>query len=233
MPAVSNLAAAFQASALEALANDSRFCDSTDKAAAMRALNGMILSTAYGQYLDVQRVANESDYWRVVEFKSSPFYGAALNIGAFAAGASLAAAEQLMTFGRLYGEMIQIQDDLKDTMAVPANSDWTLGRAPLPILYAQVVQHPERERFLELRANALDVEALKQAQSIIIRCGGVSYSVRQFLKRYEAAKTLLNHMPLVRKDGLEMLLEEIYEPVRELLELASAVRAESGVPAAI
>lgn len=40
----------------------------------------------------------------------------------------------------LYGEMIH--DNLNDTMVVPANPDWLQGRKPLPILFAQTVEHP-------------------------------------------------------------------------------------------
>lgn len=70
--------------------------------------------------------------------------------------------------------MIQIQDDLNDAIAVPANPDWALGRSSLPILFAQTVDYPERGRFLQLRCAlqaAPDAEALAEAQAILVRCG--------------------------------------------------------------
>lgn len=71
--------------------------------------------------------------------------------------------------------MIQLHDDLNDTMAVPANPDWLQGRKPLPILFAQSVDHPDHARFQELCQDISNENALREAQDILIRCGGVSY----------------------------------------------------------
>jgi hypothetical protein len=67
--------------------------------------------------------------------------------------------------------MNQIHNDLNDTMAVPANPDWRLDRSPLPILFAQVVEYAEKERFLGLCQNISNPVALTEAQTILIRCG--------------------------------------------------------------
>ncbi len=143
-----NLAAAFQAMGLKAIACSETATES--KLEALHSLNQIMLTTALGQYLDVQNPADEDAYWHLVRAKRSPFFGAALHVGALLGGASLDVAAQIKELGNLYGEMIQIHDDLGDTMAVPANTDWILGRAPLPILFAQSVDHPERARFLEI-----------------------------------------------------------------------------------
>ena len=50
--------------------------------AALDSLNRMMLTTAYGQELDIQNPADEASYWRVVENKSAPFYGGAIHLGA-------------------------------------------------------------------------------------------------------------------------------------------------------
>jgi geranylgeranyl pyrophosphate synthase len=121
-------------------------------------------------------------------------------------------------FGHLYGEMIQIHDDLNDTMAVPANPDWTLDRAPLPILFAQVVNHDDNARFLELRKTIPDPAALTEAQTILIRCGAVSYCIDQILRRHQAAQKILRAMSTHHKEELEDLLDGVVDPVRKLLE---------------
>jgi geranylgeranyl pyrophosphate synthase len=144
----------------------------------------------------------------------------ALHIGALLGGAPAELAEQLRQFGGQYGEMIQIHDDLNDCLTVPANPDWTLGRSPLPILFALVVDHPDRARFLELR-RALsratsDPETLAEAQDILIRCGAVSYGVHHLLARYQTAQQTLKRMPLIDRAGLEALLEGLIRPVEEL-----------------
>jgi len=213
-PATANLAAAFQAVSLEAIAESQSESDA--RLAALESLNRAALMTALGQQLDAQNPADEATYWKVVQTKSSPFYGAAFHIGALLGGASLELAEKLKRLGDLYGEMIQVYDDLHDTMAVPANPDWTMGRSPLPILFAQNVEHPDRARFLELRRAVPDPEALTEAQTILIRCGAISYGVHHVLRRYDRAQALLREIPLSRPAKLDALLEAQVKPVREL-----------------
>lgn len=226
MPAVANLAAAFQAAAGEAIMRDEATCDPVARLAAIRSVSEMLLITAFGQYLDTQNPADEAGYWRLAETKSAPFFGAALQIGALLGGAPLEIAEQLKKLGYLYGQMIQIHDDLSDSMAVPANPDWALGRASLPILFAQTVDHPDRARFLELREAISDPEALTEAQTILIRCGAISYGIHQLLSRYRNAQELLNTAPLVFRGGLENLLEELITPVWGLLRAAGVAEPE-------
>lgn len=216
-PAAANLALAFQAAALDTLA--SADIDAAPKLAALQAFNVMALTTALGQYLDTQNLSDESAYWRVVKMKSTPFFGAAFQVGALLGGAPPDLAEQLKELGQLYGEMIQIHDDLNDTMAVPANPDWSLSRSPLPILFAQGVDHPERTRFLELRAqlaHSLDPDALAEAQTILIRSGAVSFGVVHLLSRHQRATTLLGAIPLQDAEGMVSLLEGLVTPIWNL-----------------
>ncbi|MFH1635153.1 MAG: polyprenyl synthetase family protein, partial [Chloroflexota bacterium] len=148
-PATANLAIAFQAAGMDAIAQSD--AGAVTKLAVSHSLCQMMLTTAYGQYLDIQNPEDEAAYWNLVRTKSSPFFGSALHVGALLGGASADVSTQIEQFGHIYGEMIQIHDDINDTMAVPANPDWTLGRLPLPILFAQIVDHPEKARFIELR----------------------------------------------------------------------------------
>lgn len=105
-------------------------------------------------------------------------------------------------------------------MAVPANPDWSQGRFPLPILFAHVIDHPERSRFAELRARAEDPEALAEAQPILIRCGAVGYCVNELLRRYEEGGAMMEALPLPRPDGLRTLMEETVAPIWRLLRAA-------------
>ncbi len=229
-PAAANLACAFQAASIESLAR----ADIPDEArlAALDAMNQTFLSTALGQFWDVQSPNDEEGYWRVVRTKSSPFFGTALLIGGLAGGASVKIAGRLKELGGLYGEMIQIHDDLEDSLAVPANSDWILGRAPLPILFAKLVDHPERARFLELCRDVNASAALEEAQAILIRCGAAAFCVDQLLRREASARAALDALPLARREILDGLFERVIAPVWKLFEAmeeepttASALRA--------
>ena len=216
-PAAANMASALQSAALAAIAH----CELNPgaKLIALESVNEMFLSTTLGQYWDVQPVTDEDGYWHVAQTKSSPFFGAALQIGALMGGASTELAGQIKRLGGLYGEMIQIHDDLNDTMEVPANPDWMGGRSPLPILFARLVEHPLRARFGELCQNiANSPEALDEAQVILIQCGAVSYCIHQLLYRYQMATDILCTLPLAQSESLTSVFEDVVMPVYKLFE---------------
>jgi geranylgeranyl pyrophosphate synthase len=210
----SNLALAFQSAGLEAIAR-SDIAPSV-KLAALENLNQMMLTTSLGQYWDAKNPADESAYWQLVHTKSAPFFRSALCIGALLGGATQTEAAAFDYFGELYGEMIQIHDDLNDTMAIPASPDWSQGRSPLPILFAQIVDYTERARFLALRQDVSDVTRLAEAQAILIRCGAVSYCVDQIVQRHHLAKKMLADLSLKKAEGLENLLDGLIHPIREM-----------------
>lgn len=166
-------------------------------------------------------IEDEETYWKIVRAKSSPFFSTAFEIGALVGGAPLELAARIRELGVIYGMMIQIHDDLDDTLAVPAKPDWNTGRAPLPILFAQVVDHPSRSRFGELRPHARrQVSALEEAQQILIECGAVSYCIHELLERHEKARELVSTLPIERQDVMENVFEDIIQPVLHLLEEA-------------
>ena len=211
-----NLAAAFQAAGVEALLGSG--ASTKVRHEAVKSLSQMTSTTAFGQELDIQNPADEKSYWQVVENKSVPFYGCAFHLGALFGSATDNTANELKRLGELYGEMIQIHDDLNDTMAVPANSDWLQGRKPLPILFAQNVEHPDRERFMKLYQNISVEDNLREAQEILIRCGAVSYCVDQLLRRHQAAQNILDNTPLPNKGKVDSVIEVVIAPVYRLFD---------------
>jgi geranylgeranyl diphosphate synthase type I len=215
-PATANFAVALHAAGLETIGRSE--AGATVKLAAIDSLNRMMLITAFGQHCDLQNPLDEEAYWRVVETKSSPFFSAALHVGALFGGASLETAEGLRRLGHLYGEMIQIHDDFNDAMTTPANPDWLQGRSSLPILFAQSVDHPERARFVELRRSPSDPGALAEAQAILVRSGAMSYCVDQIIQRYQKAQAMLNALSLPYHAGLQALLETQITPVLKLFD---------------
>jgi geranylgeranyl pyrophosphate synthase len=211
-----NFAMAFQSAGMDAVVRST--VNSKVKSEALNSLNQMMLRTAHGQDLDFQNPADENSYWRVVENKSVPFYECALNLGALFSETTNDIVRSLDRLGQLYGEMIQIHDDLNDTMAVPANPDWIQGRKPLPILFALSVDHPNRTRFSELYQRIADENALQEAQEILIKCGAVSYCVDQLIGRYQAAEEILNQISLPDKEAINSLIEAVIAPVWKLFE---------------
>lgn len=212
--ATANLAAAFHLAGLEAIRTS--VLPAPSRLKALENLGRTALATAYGQRLDVEGIQNEAFYWRVVRTKSAPFFGSALYLGALYGRSCCQTAARFDRIGRIYGEMVQISDDLHDAMQSPANPDWTCGRAPLPLLFAQTVPHPERERFRALRRDIQSGDNLQAAQAILIRCGAISYGMDQLLRRYVAGRRLAVTLKCARPDVLFGLLDSLVAPVREL-----------------
>jgi geranylgeranyl pyrophosphate synthase len=185
----------------------------------VHSTNQMLLSVALGQDMDILVPTDETGYWRVVENKSASFFGTALLLGALLGGATEKIANRVKLFGDLYGEMIQIHDDLNDAMMVPAGPDWIQRRAPLPILFTKTVDHPARKRFLELYENIAQPDALEEAQQILIQCGAVSYCVDQLLHRHQAIQKILENTQLANQQLLNNLANEIINPVWKMFNL--------------
>ena len=218
MAATANMASALQAAAGIAISNSEM--ELTSKQRALEVLHEMFLATAWGQYQDVNtRVEDEETYWKIARAKSSPFFSLSFEIGALAGGVSLEIAAKIKELGVLYGEMIQVHDDLDDTLAVPAKPDWNEGRVSLPILFAQVVRHPSRSRLVELRPHVCEqVAALEEAQQILIECGAVSYCFHHLLERYKSAQRLISTLPLAHQQGMDAIFEDVIQPVFQLLD---------------
>jgi geranylgeranyl pyrophosphate synthase len=183
-----NLALAFQAAAYRVV--EQAIADAERRAAVIASLALLALGTAQGQHWDVQNLEGEANYWKVVRAKTTPLYSAALHIGALLGNATGAVATGLRDFGVLFGELIQIRDDLFDAFQTPANPDWTLGRNSMFTLYARTAEHPDSARFVDLLPRIDDPQALREAQQILIRCGAVSHCVYHLFKRHREARQL-------------------------------------------
>jgi geranylgeranyl pyrophosphate synthase len=212
-----NMALAFQAAAFQVL--DRAAVGAERRAAAASALARLALATALGQHLDAQRPEGEAGYWQVVRAKSTPFYAAALRVGALLGGADAQTVEDVSDLGGMLGEAIQVHDDLIDALQVPAAPDWTRGQPNLPILYARTADHPGRTRFLDLLPHAQDPAALREAQQILFRSGAVSYCAYQLLERQRAARARLAEICLAHPEPVAELVAQQALPLRKLLEM--------------
>lgn len=225
--ATANLAWAFQAAALRLV--EEAPIDAGRRAATCASLAQMALTSAFGQNLDVQNLSGEESYWKVVRTKSSPCFGAALYIGALLGQSSAELAEDLRDVGLLIGEIIQVYDDLFDSLQSPAGPDWKQGRNNLAILYALTADHPERAQLEVLRTQVDDPQALEAAQQILIHCGAISYCVYHIVKRYQSAKQLLDSISLADPAPLRRLITEHIEPLIRLLQsVGAAIPPELG-----
>lgn len=216
-----NLALALQAAAFRLVTQAGLSPDACRRAC--DSLAWMALETARGQHLDASNLQGEANYWAVVRAKSTPFYGSAPELGAIFGGAPPETALAMRDLGQTMGEIIQIKDDLEDALETPANPDWGQGRNNLLILYARTVSYPERERFIELAANAQQPDSLRQAQNLLLTSGAASYGVYQIAQRAQSMKTRLAGLALPRPDFLLEWIAHHEQLVADLLQTRSAV----------
>ncbi|HBL26829.1 MAG TPA: hypothetical protein DD490_08350 [Acidobacteria bacterium] len=220
-----NLAMAFQAAGHQVL-DDDRLAPHT-RAAVHLALARMTLATACGQNLDMRVIADEDQYWGVVEAKTSPLFSAAFSIGSLLGGASPATAQHLAGLGGLLGRCVQVSDDLLDALRTPAAADWGSRRSNnLAILYAMTAEHAEKKEFLELSKHAEDPTALASAQEILVRSGALSYCVFKMVGFLGQAGRLLAGLSLPAPESVARLFEAHAKPIHHLF-------AAAGVPAGL
>ena len=180
-------------------------------------LQEMALATAAGQELDMQPIAGEAGYWRLVSAKSTPFYAAALESGAILGGVSEAARQAIRSLGVRFGEIIQIMDDLDDAFQIPAKPDWQRQDNNLAILYAKTAHHPAQAQFVDLLAHQDDPGFLAVAQQLLIDSGAVSYCLYQIVERYQACMVLLSEADLVDASAILVLYQRQMRPLVRLL----------------
>ncbi|MBP7962858.1 MAG: polyprenyl synthetase family protein [Caldilineaceae bacterium] len=180
-------------------------------------LQAMAFATAVGQEMDVGIIADEEDYWQLVRAKSTPFYASAFELGAVAAGATGQQRTAINEVGMLFGEIIQLLDDLDDAFGVPAKPDWTRQNNNLVILFAKTANHPEHEEFVELLKEIHEFGKLDRAQEICIQAGSVSYCIYQIVSRIGQVKESLKQSGVLTSDPILDVFRQQLLPLKYLL----------------
>jgi octaprenyl-diphosphate synthase len=192
--------------------------DQEDSIDASAILADLLVNVSFGQALDTTNPEDEDAYWQVVRLKSGAFFAGAFGLGGVAGGAPSEDVETLAQLGETYGIMLQIHDDLRDALEVPANPDWVNGRLTLPILFAHLVDHSERERFDKIRGLVDDPTLLREAQEILVRSGAFSYGLYQIQEYHQVALNQLDRLSLRDTSLIEKLFIELAKPVENLIE---------------
>lgn len=214
--AVANIAAAFQAAAIQALAEVDLPSDRLT--ALYQAVGRGGLATAHGQYIDSSPFEGDPEeaYWRAALGKTPPLFGAAFFMGAVLGGADLETASRLEGLALHVGKIIQAGDDMGDALEVPPDTDWTTRWNNLVILYALVADHPDKARFVELADRHHEPEALAEAQEILVRSGAISYGCYHVIDGYRRGRDALAALDLPHPERFGRLFEELIEPARQL-----------------
>ena len=214
--ATANLALALQAAAAQLIERAPISADR--RVLAHAAVARAAVATARGQALDSQppAVFDEAAYWRVVDAKTPPLFTVALELGVLLAGADEQQARTVGRLGQSIGRLIQVSDDLKDALESPQSPDWKACWNNLAILFAYLVDHPERARFHQLLEELERPEALDEARAIVIRSGALSYCLYQMGESYRAGIEQISTMSLADRAPLDDLFQSLTRSVRGL-----------------
>jgi geranylgeranyl pyrophosphate synthase len=111
----------------------------------------MMVDTSVAQQTDVNTFcATENEYWNIIRKKTPPLFSCALFTGVLAGGADSGTADQVGALGRLYGQMIQISDDISDLFKEFVTADWKKKGNNLALIHCLQANYERKHEFNSL-----------------------------------------------------------------------------------
>jgi heptaprenyl diphosphate synthase len=159
----------------------------------------------------------EADYYQAIEGKTASLMASSCRVGALTSGRSARETEALTEFGRSFGIVFQLRDDVLDVVATegqlgkPAGQDLAEGVYTLPTLYA----FDDDGVGSELRAmlgRPLDDGERERARKMVVATDGVASTIRVAHEHVARAHEVLEELsePALR-DGLGSLASSLLE----------------------
>lgn len=174
-----------------------------------------------GQVSEVRTIwstsRTESDYFEAIEGKTAALMAASCHVGAITAQHSDEMREGLTEFGRCFGMIYQLRDDILDLIAVdnqlgkPAGQDLAEGIYNLPTLLA-LADPAHGEELRDMLGVPLDDEGRESARKLVVDTNGVEGTLtaaRGFLDQARRALDVVPSAPL--RDGLTSFLGSLLE----------------------
>jgi heptaprenyl diphosphate synthase len=124
----------------------------------------------------------EDDYMRTIEGKTAALMSTSCRIGALTAGLPRAEVDVLTKFGRCFGILFQLRDDILDVVATdeelgkPAGQDLAEGIYTLPVLRA-LADPDTAPELLPLLGAPLDQPERDKARAIVAGSGAIAATV--------------------------------------------------------
>ena len=162
---------------------------------------------AEGEVLQLLAKSNpqptERDYMRVIENKTAILFKAAAECGAILAYAEAATAEALGRFGMHIGTAFQLIDDVLDyqgeaeAMGKNLGDDLAEGKSTLPLLFAMTHCPADEQALIKacLAAESPEAEQLHQVIEIVLKSGGIAYTLERAEQQATQAKACLSFLP--------------------------------------
>ena len=160
---------------------------------------------------------SESDYYEAIEGKTASLMASSCRVGALTAGLDSVQTEGLSEFGRCFGMVYQLRDDILDVIATdnqlgkPAGQDLAEGIYNLPTLYALRDPHVGDELRVIL-GEVLDDEDRERARKLVVATNGVAQTIAAAQGFLDQAHSALSVVPSAGlRDGFNSLIESLLE----------------------
>lgn len=159
----------------------------------------------------------EDDYFEAIEGKTGSLMAASCRVGAITADHEPTHTEALTEFGRCFGMVYQLRDDILDVIAVdnelgkPAGQDLAEGIYNLPTLYA-LRDATVGDELRSILGSALNDDDRERARKLVVATDGVARTIgaaQRFLSLANEAIAVLPSEGLRR--GFRSLIESLLE----------------------
>ena len=165
---------------------------------------------------------SEADYYEAIEGKTASLMASSCRVGALIAQRSAQEIEAFTEFGRAFGVIYQLRDDVLDVVATngqlgkPAGQDLAEGIYTLPTLIALRDEQVGAE-LRDLLGSPLDDDDRERARKLVIATDGIGSTVRiahGHVERAHAIADRLTEEPL--RDGYKSLVSSLLDDLPAL-----------------
>ena len=159
----------------------------------------------------------EQDYYDAIEGKTASLMSSSCRVGALTAKLPADHTEALAEFGRCFGMIYQLRDDILDVIATdnqlgkPAGQDLAEGIYNLPTLFA--LRDPEvGAQLRDILGGVLDDEERERARKLVVATDGIARTIEAAERFNVLAHRALDVLPnLALRQGFSSLIESLLE----------------------
>ncbi len=160
---------------------------------------------------------NEADYYEAIEGKTASLMASSCRVGALTAQRPASEVEALTEFGRRFGMIYQLRDDVLDIVATdgqlgkPAGQDLAEGIYTLPVLVA-LRDGDIGNELRDVLGSPLDDEDRERARKMVVATDGVAATLRATHEHLVEAHRTLEELPEADlRTGLGALVSSLVE----------------------
>ncbi len=159
----------------------------------------------------------ESDYYEAIEGKTASLMSSSCRVGALTAHLSSDETDALTKFGRCFGMIYQLRDDVLDIIATenqlgkPAGQDLAEGIYNLPTLFA--LRDPDvGDQLRGVLGHVLDDEDRERARKLVVATDGIERTIAAAQSFLAQAHVALNNVSDdALRNGFSSLIESLLE----------------------